>query len=112
MCSGDAFLPFQLFLRGVRTGNLYFCDLVFTGLSSSVDDFAIISQAGVAVWLTSRGRILNSTDPTDLQLQISIRLGLTDNNLRVLRQPTTSSRRVVVNRSRGGLGSVALLEFG
>jgi hypothetical protein len=31
-------------LRGVRTKNLYFSDLS-TGLSSSVDDFAIRSEA-------------------------------------------------------------------
>jgi hypothetical protein len=53
MCSEEAFLPFQLFLRGVRTKNLCFCDLS-TGFSSSIDDFAVRSQAGVVIWLTSQ----------------------------------------------------------
>jgi hypothetical protein len=46
MGSGEAFLPYQLFLRGVRTENLYFGD-----------SRLIRSQAGVAVWLT---RLLTS----------------------------------------------------
>jgi hypothetical protein len=29
MVSAEAFLPFQLFLRGARTENLYFCDSRF-----------------------------------------------------------------------------------
>jgi hypothetical protein len=55
-------------------GNLYFCDRS-TGVLSSVDDFAIRSQAaGVAVWRTSQGWIANLlTYYYLLRVQLSIR---------------------------------------